>query len=89
MSHNPYKPLPQAKAEGSTWSDHGIDQTPPNTAAGQLHAIAHTVATLETDLQFAVKLLKMARSEPTQQDPQWSDELDDAIVQFINKHEVK
>jgi hypothetical protein len=89
MSHHPFKPLPQASAEQSTWSDRGIDQTAPKTASGKLHAVAHEVARLEDALQQAVKLLNRARSEPTETDPQFSDELDDAIVAFINEYEVR
>jgi hypothetical protein len=89
MSHHPYKPLPQASADQSTWSDHGIDQSIPKTASGKLLAVAHEVGRLEDALRQAVVLLKRARSEPTQTDPQFSEELDDAIVEFINQHEVK
>jgi|SRR5476651_278147 len=87
MSHNSgYRPIAHSPAkEGeSTWSDHGIDLTPPITTSGRLHVIAQEIAILEERLQVAVELLKRARSEFLQTEPTFSDELDDEMVAFIN-----
>jgi hypothetical protein len=91
MSHNSgYRPIVQAKSNdnGSSWSDHGIDLRAPTTTSGRLRAVAQEVALMEEQLQLAVSLLKRAHSEPTLQDPQFSEELDAAIVAFINAHDT-
>lgn len=87
MSHNPgYKPITQSPAEGSTWSDHGIDTTPPSTLSGQLHDIGHKVGHLEAKLQKAVELLSYAREN---QFGGFEQTVDDEMVAFINENKKK
>lgn len=88
MSHNPgYKPSAQAPNTGSSWSDHGIDQSEPKTPSAKLHAIAHDIARLEAEVQQAVALLERARSVQFATDG-FPNDLDDAVVAFINKHKT-
>jgi hypothetical protein len=90
MSHNPgYRILPlSSEKEGeSNWSDHGVDLAQPTTASGRLRAVAQEVAILEEQLQLAAALLKRVRE--VAEDPQFSDEFDEEIVTFINKHAAK
>jgi hypothetical protein len=87
MSHNPgYKPIAQALAESSTWSDRGIDPTPPATLAGQLHDIGHKVGHLEAKLQRATALLSYALAN---QFGGFEQAIDDEMVAFINENKKK
>lgn len=87
MSHNPgYKPIAQSKTEGSTWSDRGVDMSPPTTLSGQLRDIGHKVGHLEAKLQRAVELLSYAREN---QFGGFEQAVDDEMVAFINENKKK
>jgi uncharacterized protein YihD (DUF1040 family) len=65
------------------WTDRGIDQNPPKCLHDKLIALAHEASSLDAELSIAVFLLKRARASQHEGFPE---DLDDEIVNFINKH---